>query len=257
MSNQFQHKLFNYEVPPPEGAWNKIAASLDGNVSLTLAEKLYQYEEEPSSLVWQNISSQLDNSASKQAKVVPFYVRYRRPLKYSSAVAIFIFLAMITSLFISKKTESEVSPQGISNSTLQNDTSKLSPDVSRENNSVARLSEKNKPEHLIARSKVSRIRQEEYQSSSASSFESFLPQQAEKNEIVSSSISSDKYMMYSDGDGNVVRLPKKIFNAFACPTEDIMCKQKLQQLKEKFAASAMTADFTGVLQILKSLQENQ
>jgi hypothetical protein len=63
--------------------------------------------------------------------------------------------------------------------------------------------------------------------------------------------------MYSDGDGNVVRLPKKIFNAFACPTEDVMCKQKLQRLKEKFAASAMTADFTGVLQILKSLQENQ
>lgn len=257
MSNQLQHKLLHYEVPPPEGTWNKIATSLNENVSFTLSEKLYQYEEEPSPLVWQNISSQLENSIPEQAKVVPFYVRYRRPLKYTSAVAIFIFLAMITSLFISKKTESEVSPQGISNATIQKDTSKPSPDVSRENNSVAQLSEKNKPEHLIARSKVSRIRQEEYQSSSASSFESFLPQQAEKNEIVSSSISSDKYMMYSDGDGNVIRLPKKIFNAFACPTEDISCKLRLQQLKEKFAQSATTADFTGLLQILKSLQENQ
>jgi hypothetical protein len=64
-------------------------------------------------------------------------------------------------------------------------------------------------------------------------------------------------MIYSDGDGNAVRLPKKIFSAFACPTEDIKCKQRLQQLREKFAESAMTADFTGLLQILKSLQENQ
>jgi hypothetical protein len=257
MSNQLQHKLFNYEAPPPEGAWNNIAASLDENVSLILSEKLYQYEETPSSIVWQNISSQLDNSVSEQAKVVPFYIQYRRPLKYSGAVAIFIFLAVVTSLFISKKTESEVPPQGISNATTQKDTSKPLSNVSEENHPLAQLSEKNKPEYLITKSKVSIIRQEEDQTSSPSSFESFLPQQAEKNEMVSSSVSSDKYMMYSDGDGNVVRLPKKIFNAFACPTEDVMCKQKLQRLKEKFAASAMTADFTGVLQILKSLQENQ
>jgi hypothetical protein len=257
MSNQLQHKLLHYEVPPPEGVWSKIAASLEENVSLTLSEKLYQYEEEPSPIIWKNISSQLDNSVSERAKVVPFYVRYRRPLKYSGAVAIFIFLAMLTSLFLSKKTESEVPPQGIESSVAtKKDTSKPS-ETSTENNSVAHLSEKTKSEHLVARSKVSRIRQEEYQSSITSSFESFLPQQAERNEIVSSSIPSDKYMMYSDGDGNVIRLPKKIFNAFACPTDDISCKLRLQQLKEKFAQSATTADFTGLLQILKSLQENQ
>jgi hypothetical protein len=257
MSNQLQHKLLHYEAPPPEGVWNKIAASLDENISLTLSEKLYRYEEEPSSLVWQNISSQLDNPVSERAKIVPFYVRYRKPLKYSGAVAIFVFLAILSSLFISKKTESEVPAQGIATSIgTKKDTSKPS-GSSKENNSVAQLSEKNKPEHLIARSKISRIQQDDYQSSSSSSFESFLPQQAEKNEMVSSSISSDKYMMYSDGDGNVVRLPKKIFSAFACPTNDVICKQRLQQLKEKFAQSAMTADFTGLLQILKSLQENQ
>ena len=64
-------------------------------------------------------------------------------------------------------------------------------------------------------------------------------------------------MIYSDDDGNAIRLPKKIFSAFACPTEDLICKRRLQQLREKFAASAMTTDFNGVLQILKSLQENQ
>lgn len=256
MSSQIQHKLFNYEVPPPQGVWNKIAESLDENISLTLSEKLYQYEEEPSTTVWQNISSQLDDSSKQEAKVVPFFVRYRKPLKYSAAVAIFAFAALLTSLFISKKSESELPAQNIAGSiSTKKDTSK-SPIESKVENSLAKLSEGNKTEHSVAQSKVSRNKQDNYENSS-SSFESFLPQQAERNEVVSSSVLNDKYMMYSDDDGNVVRLPKKIFSAFACPADDIICKQKLQQLKQKFAASAMTADFNGLLQILKSLQENQ
>lgn len=257
MSDQLQHILLHYEVPPPEGAWSKIAASLDENISLILSEKLYQYEEEPSPIVWQNISSQLDNSTEQKAKVIPFYVRYRRPLKYSGAVAIFVFLAVLTSLLISKKTESEVPPQGVESTVAtKKDTSKF-PVESKQENSFAQLNETNKTEPSITKQKVSKINDEEYQSSSSSTFESFLPQQAEKNEVVNSSIPSDKYMMYSDGDGNVVRLPKKIFSAFACPINDVVCKQHLQQLKQKFAQSAMTTDFTGLLQILKSLQENQ
>lgn len=262
MSSQLQDKLLHYEVSPPEGVWNKIAASLDQNFSLTLSEKLYQYEEEPSTKIWQNISLQLDSPVfdtpvSEKNKVVPFYVRYRRPLKYSGAVAIFIFVAVLTSLFISKKTESELTSQETANSnTVKKDSSKSS-DTLKESNTPTQSIEKNKPQHLIAKAKISSIRQEQIQSSVSSAFESFLPQQAEKNEIINSSVTSDKYMIYSDGDGNVVRLPKKIFNAFACPTEDVICKQKLQLLKEKFAASAMTTDFTGLLQILKSLQENQ
>jgi hypothetical protein len=255
MSNQLQHKLLHYELPPPEGVWNKIAAFLGENVSITFSEKLYQYQEEPSSLVWQNISSRLDNSVEQKAKVVPFYVRYRRPLKYSGAIAIFIFLAVLTSLLISKKTESEVPPQGIANTSAAKKDTVKPPGILKENNSVVELNERNKPDNSIAKSKVSGIRNE--QNSNPSLFENFLPRQAGKNEIVNLSVPSDKYIMYSDRDGNVVRLPKKIFNAFVCPTNDALCKQRLQQLKQKFAASAMTADFTGLLQILKSLQENQ
>lgn len=257
MSSQLQHKLLRYEVQPPDGVWNKIAASLDENVSFTLSKKLDQYKEEPSRSVWQNISSQLDHSVFEKAKVVPFYVRYRKPLKYSGAVAIFIFLAVLTSLFVSRKTESDLPPRGIANvNTTKKNTSKPS-EISKGNNTVAQSTEKNKPEHRITKSKASGVRQEELHNPAFLPFENFFPQQAERNKIISSSVSSDKYMIYSDGNGNVVRLPKKIFNAFACPADDVICKQRLRQLKEKFAASAMTTDFTGLLQILKSLQENQ
>jgi hypothetical protein len=257
MSSQLKNKLLHYELQPPEGVWSKIAASLDENLSVSVSEKLYHYEEEPSTKVWQSIVSELQLPDREEAKVVPFYIRYRRPLKYSGAIAIFIFLAILTSLFISKKTESELPPkQAATTATTKKDSSKPAENPN-ENNSATQAPQKTKTQRLIARSKASKESQDEVQNFSTASLESFLPQQAEKNDIVSSPVSSDKYMIYSDEDGNVVRLPKKIFSAFACPTDDAVCRQRLQQLKEKFAQSAMTADFTGLLQILNSLQENQ
>jgi hypothetical protein len=256
MSSQLQNKLLHYEVQPPEGVWNKIAASLEEDISLSLSEKLYQYKQDPQPSVWQNIVTQINRTIPEKIKVVPFYIRYGRPLKYSGAVAIFIFLAVVTSLLISKKTESELPAQSIvQNNPVKKDSAKM-PTNSEENNSSTQEKENSDPELTIAKSKVSKRRKEET-STSFSFIENLLPRQAERNEIVNSSIDANKYMIYSDEDGNVIRLPKKIFSAFACPTEDLICKQRLQQLREKFAASATTADFTGLVQILKSLQENQ
>jgi hypothetical protein len=258
MSNQLQNKLLQYEANPPEGVWNKIAASIEGNISFSLSQKLYQYEEEPSSAIWQNIVVQLNSNSTEKTTVVPFYSRYRRPLQYSGAAALFIFLAVLTSLLISKKTESELSPEGIVHNSLIKEDSAKTPVDSENNNSSAPEKENRKPERTIAKSKVLKGNHQRLSTSNSISFiENFLPRQAERNEIMNPSIDADKYMIYSDDEGNVIRLPKKIFSAFACSTEDLICKQRLQNLREKFAASATTADFTGVLQILKSLQENQ
>jgi hypothetical protein len=255
MSNQLQNKLLHYEVQPPQGVWNNIAASLNENFSNILSEKLYEYEANPSPNVWKKISGQLNNSTDEKGKVIPFHIRYRRPLKYSSAVAIFIFLAVLTSLLISKKTESEIPAENLANiNAIKKDSFKTP--AQTENSSAQLLNEINKPDRLVAKTKISKPKESDTQTFSSFA-ENLLPRQAERNKIVNSSLSPDKYMIYSDGDGNAIRLPKKIFSAFACPVDDLICKQHLQQLREKFAASAMTADFNGLLQILKSLQENQ
>src|SRR5690242_2547379 len=106
MSSPIQNKLLHYEVPPPAGNWEKIAASLDEVHPGSLSEKLYHFEAAPPQDIWQKINQKL--SSKNQARVIPFYVRYRRPLKYSGAVAIFIFAAVLVSLLVSKKTESEL-----------------------------------------------------------------------------------------------------------------------------------------------------
>lgn len=110
MNNSFQNKLLNYEATPAPEVWNKIAASLD-DTSQMLSQKLYAFEQTPSQNVWEKINSNLDSSSDKETKVVPFFTRYRRPLKYSGALAIFILIAVVTTLLISKNTVSEVPQQ--------------------------------------------------------------------------------------------------------------------------------------------------
>ena len=45
MNNDFQHKLYQYEAPPPKGAWEKIAEALEGNEEF--AQRLAVFEAEP------------------------------------------------------------------------------------------------------------------------------------------------------------------------------------------------------------------
>lgn len=238
MSSPIQNKLLHYEVPPPTGSWEKIAASLDEGYPGSLSEKLYQFEAAPPQEIWQKINQNL--SSKNQARVVPFYVRYRRPLKYSGAIAVFIFAAVLVSLLISKKTESEL-PAGrtVNISTKKDSPLLFEPKENQQKNSVSSSLPKNS-------------------SQPASKF-SQAPVSPVDNDGISGNL-SDKYMIYYDAEGNTIRLPKKIFNAFVCPLDrpdNADCKQRLKKLKEKFASSAVTADFNGILEILKSLQENQ
>src|SRR5256885_14701124 len=112
MSSKIQNKLLHYETDPPKEVWNKIAALLDNRTSLTFSEKLYQFEEEPKADVWNKIEAQLEEDHSA-VKVIPIhtpsrriYTRFGRPLKYGSAVALLIFIAVSTTILISKRYKS-------------------------------------------------------------------------------------------------------------------------------------------------------
>ena len=260
MSNQIQHKLSNYEVQPPAKAWDEIESALDNGINTNFADKLYSFEQKPPHTTWQKISSQLGQYSKEAARVVPFFKRYSKPLKYSTAVAAFVILAILTSLFISKKTVSE----SIVNTSLPSIENKSaeSPEVIQNNQSpqqisIARLNTQKRAGHIrLSSMKSNTWLGPETSLKSTASVEKVVPQYAERTNAIDYS-SDEKYMIYSDGDGNAVRLPKKLFDAFACNTDRVKCKQKLKKLQEQVAASAMKTDFTGILDMLNKLQENQ
>src|SRR6476646_4990230 len=107
MSSKIQDKLLHYELRPPEETWDKIAAALNNDHDQKISERLYGFEEEPASDVWTRIDEQIHQPAEEKISI-PFYKRYRRPLRYSGAAAVLIITATVINLLISKKTESEV-----------------------------------------------------------------------------------------------------------------------------------------------------
>ena len=260
MSNQIQHKLSNYEVQPPARAWDEIEAALDNGINTSFADKLYSFEQKPPHTTWQKISSQLGLISKETARVVPFFKKYSKPLKYSTAVAAFIILAILTSLFISKKTVSEgmvnISVPSIENK-IADSTIEIQNNQSPQQISIARLNTQKRVGHIrLSSMKSSMWLGPETSLKSTASVERIVPQYAERTNSIDYS-SDDKYMIYSEEDGNAVRLPKKLFDAFACNTDRITCKQKLKKWQEQVAASAMKTDFTGILDMLNKLQQNQ
>ena len=80
-----------------------------------------------------------------------------------------------------------------------------------------------------------------------------MPRQVDKEALFNFSSLND-HMVYSDGDGNAMKLPKKLFSLVNCPDGDGSCKERIHQLQQKLSSTAMTADFTGILDMLRQLQ---
>lgn len=63
MNNGFQNRMFDYEVSPPEGLWNKIAVELDDSaLTNKFPSTLQNMEVMPNNNAWKNISIALDES---------------------------------------------------------------------------------------------------------------------------------------------------------------------------------------------------
>lgn len=63
MSSGSTHKMYNYEVLPPTGVWDNIAAELDEVAqSKNLSSRLYDVQAEPPAAVWSSIAAELDEA---------------------------------------------------------------------------------------------------------------------------------------------------------------------------------------------------
>lgn len=259
MNSELQNKLLNLDVVPPSGVWGKIAASLDENVWEASSQKLVQFEEIPPETVWYKITQQLDVSVPEDSKIVSIKRNFRRTLAFVAAAVLLIVAGVTATFLINRKSEPQLPAQNIDTGAYRKPDS-LKPSVNAERHSSIKnannLPTPRKQDPIASGTKPGRKRGTTMEPD-APMVESYLPRSAARKDFAASSFAADKYMIYSDDDGNAVRLPKKIFAAYVCPDESDACKQRLQQLREKFAESAVTADFTGLLEILKSLQENQ
>ena len=259
MNNNLQKRLFHFEASPPKKIWDKIAETLDEEPSF--AQRLYRYEKTPPTAIWSAIESSLNGAAAPaKAKVVPFTVRYKTPLRYIAAASLIAATLVIVNLSVrhtaagslasSNKREHPVR-RVLQNKNDQNpsgggDAASLSAASPRVN------AENNKANFVAAKRSLAYIRPQSI-FPILSLRKNFIPKQVKEKMLFDQS-SADDFMVYSDGDGNVMKLPKKLFSLVCCKDGDGSCKTRLERLRQTLSASVATADFVGMIDMLRQLQ---
>ena len=250
MSSNLQNKLFHYEATPPEKVWDELAAALDSGIDHAFTRRLQDFEAAPPPSAWNKIEKQLSNTV-RQTPVVPFFKRYRRPLKIVGAAAAILFLAVVTSLLLVSKNSVSETPMEAAR-VMKPPATGDSPVIEQE-----------KPEIVTSlASAAGRVTKEPIRTKTKAGSQkgviaSRYTSSSETVQPINYHSYSDKYMMYSDGNGHSVRLPKKIYDFFVCPEHDLPCRDRLKGLQQKIAASALSPGFTGMLDMIQNLQENK
>lgn len=262
MSSKLQNKLLNYQPEPPAGAWDQIAAALDNVPATSYSEKLFHFEQTPPPATWSKIEAALNTEAP--AKVV----RMGRGRWIAAAAAVLV-LAFSATTFVMNRQSGSVSETG-SQPTVQSsipapvitDTATLDTEVTQqetvtqtpkaETESISAPS----PGRSIATARPIKRRP----LIAAAALGPSLPrwEKAERKQHLQFSVpAADRYMVYSDGKNSPVKLSKKMFDIFSCAQEDLRCRERIQTLQQKIAKAAMASDFTGMLDLLDQLRENQ
>lgn len=239
MNSNLQNKLQQFRATPPEGAWNEIVQALDAETPS--GRRLHNYEEMPSATNWQRIEDALQNSVP--AKVVPFTRRFRKPMRYI-AVACFIAVVLVTITLTVRRTEAgALEPTGRTTS----------------NTIVSPANRSTSPSHLPTQP-ATNTTTETQSGAGPQHAKGTSPGTANSPTATSETAgvnyaSLNEYEFFSDDDGNVRRISKKMAGFIHCKDGDSGCKQRLQFLRQKLATKAITTDFTGILDMLQQLQQ--
>lgn len=276
MSQAFQDKLFHYEAPPPAGAWDRLASALDEGDAQTLAQRLAAFEQAPPSGSWHKIEQALETPVRT---IQPSLYRRLGPARLAAA-AVFV-LAIGASIFYFSRPGTETVPLTAGVTQAQRSSNLPAPvQTAPETRSIQLTPDTQTPEQPTlpgnrprsdnqAEAARPRPLPASVLSSAlayASAEETFdegaliaeLPRTAHHHEVAQHTVPPDRYLVYSKDEGHAVRLTKKVFNLIACDAEDLYCQQQLRQLQQRIAATApMSADFTGMMEMLRRLGENQ
>lgn len=103
LDQQFPHSLYEFTVPPPSNAWNKIAAALDHALPVEgISAKLIEAEAIPPVTAWNKISTALDadkEKATTKRRILPI-ARY-------AAAAVVIGLMAFAALKLFKTNQQD------------------------------------------------------------------------------------------------------------------------------------------------------
>jgi hypothetical protein len=250
MNEQLKNKIFNYNAKPPDDVWDKLNSALDEAPAEHFTGKLIKYELAPPPFVWDNIVASLDKNESK---AIPFTKRFSKPLRYTTAAACLVGIAVFVSLLINNRSVSgEVAnTPGKQNILIINsaDSTKQLPDNSLQRSDPAKYDLVTTKK--VYAKKVSLLRTP----SSANNLDERINHVISHTYPIKTSTELDRYIIFSTTTGEAFRLSKKLFDLFACSSDNENCRQNIEYMQQQMASPAImaSADFSGLMDILQTM----
>ncbi len=232
MNDQLQQRLLNFTAEPPGQVWDAVRSELDQQMP-GISHKLSEYGTQPPKQLWEKIESGLEKPSV--FSVIPFYRKRAAKLMAAAVILLAVFLGVRSMVNFSGQEK---------------------PITSFENNiqeEAVRSTIDSPTEHSdVDETKATRTTTVERNPS---------------KKAVSASVASlnkNRYITVSNEDGRQVRLSKKIVPVFDCAGDKIKvkgmrCREDIKSLQEKIGSSftSPSADFAGLIDMLKSLEENR
>lgn len=234
MSSQLQHKLQQFEATPPKDAWLAIEDRLN---NIPVQERLYNYEATPPAMAWNEIAASLDQASPIILQTNPIHKKKWFRLAAAAAILGIVALGILTYAI-------------------------------------------NKPETAIAKQPL--IKQQQTRTPATTStpapgtsthndVETIIPIKEESISVPASTSDQDpgttvtkRYKVVANEDGQMVRLSQKAYAVFDCAVKGVAqkntnCKENIQTMQAKMASSLVTptTDFAGLIDMIKTLEENK
>lgn len=282
MSEGVRNKLYNYEVPPPPKAWDKISAALDESfLSHEFPSVLYNLEASPPANSWEKIRASLDETAvpslSRQRKITPF-------LRYAAAAAVMALIAFGSMRLLrnsGSKTEfaeknipaqnNTTPPAGANSATtktnpIETEDARNDAALEASKQTIASLGMpakrmKNFPSNFF--SQAVQISEPVEDLDPTDTYREL--KYAGATDIVTYPQSTDnlsaRYVMLMTPDGNIIRMSKKLGDLVCCVSgeeQDKDCIDQMKRWREKIAKSSEAhspGNFMDILSLVNSLQK--
>lgn len=235
MSSQLQHKLLQFEATPPKDAWLAIEDRLN---NIPTQERLYDFEAAPPAAAWNAIEASLDNASIPETETIP--LTQNKWFRYAAAATILGVVALGILTFAIQKPDTIIAKQPLlKQEQAAPAAAKAAPAPSAFNNNDDAET-------------ITPIKEESISIPASSSAQN------------QTTTITKRYKVVAKEDGQIVRLSQKAYAVFDCAVKGAAqrgenCKENIQTMQAKMATSmaSSTTDFAGLIDMIKTLEENK
>lgn len=266
--NSLRNKMHHYEVPPPAGVWDRVAAALDeAEQGSNFVAALQQMEVSPPSTSWSNIEGALEAEETTIPAVRPVYRRLPQIVRYAAA-AVVLLLATYGVIRLGSDAE-EAGPVIISSApaapadshstrtATPGDAAAANPAPAMEVPAQATPVNQESSAHFARNAR----------SNPATGAETISASQLTRATAIYTYNDhvpkiADRYITLLTPDGSFIRMAKKWGNLLCCVAgeeQDADCKNQLKAWQDKLAESSILAapgNFMDIVTLVNSLNDD-